>query len=116
MYPSCSFYISRTMFTPALVEELMKPQDLYTIPSIRLLFDRIVHSSIMRLNEQSMDKLYDLILMGIKYQVFSCIEVSDLLTVTQTHIDTAVAMCTDELTQHMIQHAGKRETGQEEKA
>lgn len=49
----------------------MKPQDLYTIPSIRLLFDRIVHSSIMRLNEQSMDKLYDLILMGLKYQAGS---------------------------------------------
>lgn len=51
------------------MEELRKPQDLYTIPSIRLLFDRIVHSSIMRLNDQSMDKLYDLILMGLKYQV-----------------------------------------------
>lgn len=49
-----------TMFAAEFVEELFKPQEIYTNAATRKIFDRLAHSSIMRLNETSMDKLYDL--------------------------------------------------------
>ena len=33
------------------------------------MFDKLAHASIMRLNSNSMDKLYDLMTMAVKYQV-----------------------------------------------
>lgn len=45
------------MFNRQFVHELFKPQDAYTLPAVRSVFDRLAHSSIMRLSEQSMDKV-----------------------------------------------------------
>ena len=45
------------MFNAKFIEELMKPQDLYSVSSLRGIFDRLAHSSIMRLSESSMDKV-----------------------------------------------------------
>ena len=33
-----------------LLDELFKPQDLYSVPSTKVIFEKIAHSSIMRLN------------------------------------------------------------------
>ena len=33
------------------------------------MFDKLAHASIMRLNSNSMDKLYDLMTKAVKYQV-----------------------------------------------
>ena len=35
---------------PALMDELFKPQDVYSVPSTKVIFEKIAHSSIMRLN------------------------------------------------------------------
>ena len=48
--------VIRTMYNPKFIEELFRPQDIYTMASTRQIFDRLAHSSIMRLNETSMDK------------------------------------------------------------
>lgn len=55
--------------------------------SVRQVFDRLAHSSIMRLNEASMDKLFDLMLMGFKYQLLSCAYPGEMLQVTRNHLD-----------------------------
>lgn len=39
------------------MEELLKPQDIYSHRAMRTLLTRIAHSSIMRLNPASMDKV-----------------------------------------------------------
>ena len=36
---------------------------------LKTMFDKLAHASIMRLNSNSMDKLYDLMTMAVKYQV-----------------------------------------------
>jgi hypothetical protein len=58
-----------TMFSAKLLDELYRPQAAYTNASLRAVYDRLAHSSIMRLNQSSMDKLYDLMTMGVKYQI-----------------------------------------------
>eukprot|EP00429_Kryptoperidinium_foliaceum_P089543 CAMPEP_0176196036 /NCGR_PEP_ID=MMETSP0121_2-20121125/6822_1 /TAXON_ID=160619 /ORGANISM="Kryptoperidinium foliaceum, Strain CCMP 1326" /LENGTH=242 /DNA_ID=CAMNT_0017534827 /DNA_START=1 /DNA_END=725 /DNA_ORIENTATION=- len=79
--------VVRTMYYPRFIEELFKPQDMYSVHSTRQIFDKLAHSSIMRLNESSMDKLFDLMAMGFKYQIMSCITPQELVDVTFNHLD-----------------------------
>jgi len=65
---------------------------MYSNNSTRQIFDRLAHSSIMRLNETSMDKLYDLMTMGFKYQVVSASEPSDIIQISLNHLDALKAL------------------------
>ena len=49
--------IVATMFNKRFMEELFKPQPLYSKKAMRTVFDRLAHASIMRLNAASMDKV-----------------------------------------------------------
>lgn len=65
--------IIKEMFSDKYVTEVFKPQHMYTLIETRQIFVKLAHSSIMRLNESSMQKLFDLMLMGFKLQtVQSC--------------------------------------------
>ncbi|XP_072466141.1 protein OSCP1 [Notamacropus eugenii] len=79
--------IISTMFNKKFLEELFKPQELYSKKALRTVYDRLAHASIMRLNQASMDKLYDLMTMAFKYQVLLCPRPKDVLLVTFNHLD-----------------------------
>lgn len=79
--------IVATMFNKRFMEELFKPQALYSKKAMRTVFDRLAHASIMRLNSASMDKLYDLMTMAFKYQVSLCLRPKDILLITLNHMD-----------------------------
>ncbi|XP_053432362.1 protein OSCP1 isoform X5 [Nycticebus coucang] len=49
--------IISTMFNRKFIEELLKPQELYSKKALRTVYDRLAHASIMRLNQASMDKV-----------------------------------------------------------
>lgn len=76
-----------TMFNKRFMDELFKPQEMYSKKALRTVFDRLAHASIMRLNTASMDKLYDLMTMAFKYQVSTCLQPHDILLVTLNHLD-----------------------------
>ncbi|XP_071253945.1 protein OSCP1-like isoform X2 [Salvelinus alpinus] len=69
--------IITTMFNKTFLEELFKPQELYSKKTLRTVFDRLAHASIMRLNQASMDK----------YQVLLCPRAKDILLVSFNHMD-----------------------------
>jgi Organic solute transport protein 1 len=46
-----------TMLNRKFLDELFRPQQVYPKKSLRTLFERLAHSSIMRLNATSMDKV-----------------------------------------------------------
>uniref|UniRef100_A0A8C6VLW5 Organic solute carrier partner 1 n=1 Tax=Naja naja TaxID=35670 RepID=A0A8C6VLW5_NAJNA len=75
------------IFNKNFMDELFKPQELYSRKALRAVFERLVHASIMRLNAPSMDKLYDLMTMAFKYQVLLCPRPRDLLLITFNHLD-----------------------------
>ncbi|CAM9300288.1 unnamed protein product [Pylaiella littoralis] len=81
-----------TMYAPKFIEELFKPQDMYSEKATKEVFFKLAHSSIMRLNETSMSKLFDLITMGLKYQALSCAQPQQLLQVTLNHSETLKKM------------------------
>ncbi|CAL1547918.1 unnamed protein product [Lymnaea stagnalis] len=78
--------IVSTMFNRRFIDEVFKPQTLYSKKAMRTVFDRIAHTSIMRLNAASMDKLYDLMTMAFKYQVSLALRPKDLLLITLNHM------------------------------
>jgi hypothetical protein len=49
--------VIRAMYSPQFISELFKPQEMYTTASTKQIFERLAHSSIMRLNKSSMDKV-----------------------------------------------------------
>lgn len=78
--------VIRTMYNPKFISELFRPQDIYAMSSVRQVFDRLAHSSIMRLNETSMDKLFDLMTMGFKYQLLASSYPQELMHITLNHL------------------------------
>lgn len=85
--------VVRTMFSNRFVSELFKPQSMYTDASIRQVFEKLAHSSIMKLNETSMNKLYSLMVMGVKYQLVKCVSPRRMLDVTLEHVQQIKLMC-----------------------
>ncbi|CAF3139670.1 unnamed protein product [Rotaria socialis] len=76
------------MFNSKFVDELFRPQELYPKKSVKQIFEKLAHSSIMRLNEASMDKLYDLMTMSVKFQIMLCPCAADIIKVTYNHVNS----------------------------
>lgn len=100
--------VIRTMYTPLFLEELFKPQEMYTNASTKQIFDKLAHSSIMRLNKTSMEKLYDLMTMGVKYQLLSCTCSQQYLQVTLQHLDALGEIVQSDQVQPLLQSAVSR--------
>jgi len=54
--------------------------------SMRKFLYGVVHSSIMRLNEFSFSKLFEICLSTVKFQVINCISGSEMVEITLNHL------------------------------
>eukprot|EP00727_Mastigamoeba_balamuthi_P005243 m51a1_g14717 hypothetical protein (528) ;mRNA; f:173447-175263 len=72
--------------------ELFKPSTIEPARVVRNIFHKLCHSSIMRLDDQSMEKMYELMLMAFKYQAMSVRGGRDLERVTLNHLDEMASM------------------------
>ena len=79
--------LTRALFNEAFISELLRPQALYSCEQTRDVCDKLAQSSIMKLSIDSMDKLFDLVVMGVKYQVMALRHPCELVEVTLNHID-----------------------------
>ncbi|XP_063243141.1 protein OSCP1 isoform X2 [Bacillus rossius redtenbacheri] len=75
------------MLNEKFLNELFKPQEIYNKAALRKLFEDLAHASIMRLNSTSMEKLYDLMKMVFKYQIFMARQPRDIILITLNHLD-----------------------------
>ncbi|QDZ20359.1 organic solute transport protein [Chloropicon primus] len=80
--------ICAVLFSESLWDQVITPQDLYTSESTRSVLEKIVHSSLIKLNVTSMNKLYDLTQMVFKHQLLTCSKPSMLWALTKKHIET----------------------------
>lgn len=80
--------VMMSMFSPIFIDELFKPQCMYSLQSTKQIFEKLAHSSIMRLNTSSMEKLFDLMSMGVKYQLLCCTSPRQYMHVTMNHLQT----------------------------
>lgn len=94
--------VVRAMYSPLFITELFKPQEMYSMASTKQIFEKLAHSSIMRLNKSSMEKLYDLMTMGFKFQVVTCNSPHQLLHVTLTHLEALKKIVKSEKVEELI--------------
>uniref|UniRef100_A0A914HP35 Protein OSCP1 n=1 Tax=Globodera rostochiensis TaxID=31243 RepID=A0A914HP35_GLORO len=90
--------IVAVMLSKSFLDELFEPREMYTKSGLRQHFEQIAHSSVMRLNDASLIKLFDLMTMGVKYQFLLCKEPSELVLVTMNHLDGMKAIFKDHAT------------------
>eukprot|EP00892_Ulva_mutabilis_P012738 jgi/Ulvmu1/9837/UM056_0078.1 len=69
------------------MEELFTAQPRPHIAHIYDKFLQLAHSTVMRLSTTSMDRLYDLMLMGVKFMVCGCVNLESLLQSSLWHLD-----------------------------
>jgi hypothetical protein len=74
------------------LETLFTPQKLYTVEACKKLFQDLTLSSIMKLSATSMEKLMDLMLMGVKMQTLCIKYPEELLHVTINHIESMISL------------------------
>ena len=94
--------IGRTLLASKFIEELFRPQECYTTKSLRTIFERIAHSSIMRLSESSMDKLFDLMVMGAKYQLIASAKPKEVMGVANLHLSECGHLFDDKTLQKTV--------------
>lgn len=95
--------VTRAMFSEVFIAELFKPQEMYNLPATKQIFEKLAHSSIMRLNKSSMDKLFDLMTMGFKYQILSCKAPVQILHVTLVHLECLRSICESTISSELIE-------------
>lgn len=102
--------VIRNLYAERLQEDLFRPQPLYSLTSARQFFDRLAHSSIMKLNTSSMNKLFDLMVMGVKRQALCVRYPEELLHVTAIHLETVRALISEAPEAQMLIGCGARVT------
>lgn len=84
--------VIKHLFSNEFVQELLSPQPLYSMTSARQVFDKIAQSSIMKLQTSSMNKLFDLMVMGTKMQILNLTYPEQLLKLTLNHIQELISL------------------------
>ena len=92
------------MLNRKFVGEMFTAGDMWTQATLKSLMEKIVQASIMRLGQESLDKLFDLMIMSVKFQVFSATHPSSLLDLTLTHVRSWTRLIDDPETLLKIQH------------
>ncbi|RNF20920.1 organic solute carrier partner 1 [Trypanosoma conorhini] len=75
------------MFSPEFLAELFRPQPLYSYAAVKEVFKSLAETSIMHLSPVSMNKLFELMAMGMKYQLFTLRHPLELVEMTWTHLE-----------------------------
>jgi len=74
------------LFDKQFMEAMKKKQEMSKHLSVRQLFDKLAHSSIMKLNASSMSKLFDLMLMSFKFQLLRTKFAEEIIQITLNHL------------------------------
>jgi len=77
--------VIHSLFDESFLIKINKPQRTDKLSSYKSLFEKLAHSSIMKLNETSMNKLFDLILMTMKLIVLRIRTAEELMSITNNH-------------------------------
>lgn len=68
--------------------ELMKEKEIYNVEQTKQILIKLAHASIMKLNQNSMTKLLELISVSFKMQLMSMEDPTELLQITLRHLNS----------------------------
>lgn len=79
-----------SLFEEKLTTDMFKLNDLSKFSYIKQVFERLAHSSIMKLNSNSMSKLFDLMIMANKLQLVRIRYPEEISKVTMNHLNSII--------------------------
>ncbi|CAK9813705.1 Protein OSCP1 [Anthophora plagiata] len=82
--------VTAALLNPKILSSIFEEKPLTEIPVLRSTLECAVLSSIMKLDKNSMNKLFDLMIMMVKYQLTAATGPVEIVLLTLNHID---AMC-----------------------
>ena len=74
----------------------------------KAIFKKLAHSSIMKLNDTSMQKLFDLMVMGLKYQMQLTVQPEELFHITTKHLETMRVLVEGAEAENFVKSTKKR--------
>ena len=95
----------RTMLNRQYLSDIFRQGRINSKTILKELMENIVHASIMRLGQESLNKLYDLMAMSIKYQFVSAPDAQSMMAITTTHVESWVQLTEDPEILFQIQYA-----------
>lgn len=95
-----------TLFNTENFEQNLLPGAMLSLGRWKQILQKVTHSSVMRLNETSMGKLFDLICMGLKLQLV-LVDPDQLMDVTRNHVEELLRLTDPELAT-LLNHCLKR--------
>ncbi|XP_074604793.1 organic solute carrier partner 1 [Brevipalpus obovatus] len=84
--------ILTSVFSSSTIEQIFIPKQLMSLKELQNLINRIAHCSIMKLSEDSMNKLFDLVIMVVKYQLVFVQNSLELFDVVTNHLDSMMML------------------------
>lgn len=76
------------MLNRQYLNKIFRPGRLNSRSTMKVLMEDIVHASIMRLGQESLDKLYELVTMSVKFQLFTAPDAKSILNSTVIHVES----------------------------
>lgn len=84
-----------SMLNEAFLNELFRPQRLYSEAATRSLFESVCDASIIHLDATSLRKLHDLVSVTLKYQFYSMNHPMELVEVSLNHLSCLAGLAPD---------------------
>ena len=84
--------ICKTLFEKKFQSELYTHKKPYKHQEVKIIFENLAHSSIMRLNTTSMNKLFELMLMTLKLQVLRTRYPEEIYQITVNHFEGVLSI------------------------
>ncbi|OAF65189.1 hypothetical protein A3Q56_07101, partial [Intoshia linei] len=78
------------MFNHRATSSLFQPQELISVKDLKNVFYKFIEASEMTLKNDSMERLYDIMIMSFKQQIKSVLVAKELLYLTHTHIKNLI--------------------------
>lgn len=79
--------VTGALLNPKILSSIFVELPLIGISSLRSTLENVALSSIMKLDKSSMDKLFDLMIMMVKYQLTAATGPGEVILLTLNHID-----------------------------
>lgn len=84
--------VVQSLFDRKFIAELTKKKEMAKHQEVRQMFDKLAHSSIMRLNPTSMAKLFELMLMALKLQILRAKYAEEIYKVALNHLESVLTI------------------------
>ncbi|EFN81721.1 Protein OSCP1 [Harpegnathos saltator] len=87
--------VTAALLNPKILTSIFEESPMVGIPQLRSTLECVALSSIMKLDKSSMNKLFDLMIMMVKYQLTAATGPREVILITLNHIDAMRDMVSD---------------------